>query len=940
MAINFGYGKETLFASTDLMSFGKAFSRMAAQPLDMYEVWYDYDALVAYAANTDSSTATAYVGQKVAYIDADNKVFHYSIEADGSLKEIGTSPVGDESSITVDENGTVSLKGVGTLVFEREVEGGEKVEVKFQPLMTKNGLVWVEPSAITVEDLKDLIDALDGRVEALENWKAGLVEKTETGEGSYIEVSVATENGEVKSVSVDDSALANFKTKQTAVNNADGSTTKTVTGYTQNENGEVALTYADIAFPVDENTEYHIEYDSDNKKIKLVAGADAGKMEIDATPFIKDGMISSVELVAEDAEGNKGQFLKITWNDDGEDVTYVNISELINVEELNSAIAGKADKTELDNYVTKTVYDAHLETQSEKDAAQDKALTDYKAEMVETLKGYQTTIPAETYDAYGSAAQALADAKKYADDNKVAKVDGYGLLSSADQAKLDKLTLEDGNLSISGSVEAGSVKNLDTWLTTNRDTVAGLYPAADATKLAGVAAGAQVNVLEGVQVDGADLAINGKKVNIELAGIREQANKGVADAATAQSKANSAYELASANKTEAERIAPIVAEHTTSIADHKSRIEVVEGTSTNHEGRIATLEGKASANEGNITALQTTVGEHTQSLATINSTLTNHDGRITTNAGNITNLQKALTGYETEGSVKTAIDAAAAKGIAAQGTADSALAKANENAGLIAGLTTASNTNTQNIAKNAENIGKNSEAIAENTRLIGVNDAAIKENTRLIGVNAAAIEAHQTSVASEIQRVDGLVSGLDTRMGTAETKISTLESQVTNAMHFRGISSQDPTVTTDLNGTQQGPAIEGVTSYAAGDVVIYNHLEYVFDGSKWSVLGDESSYALKNNVYTRSEIDATVLTINGSIASAYANAKSEAIADAKAYTDTEIGKLNETVAENYNELVEHANGVAADAETNAKAYADSILAAALSWQDMPALDAE
>lgn len=36
------------------------------------------------------------------------------------------------------------------------------------------------------------------------------------------------------------------------------------------------------------------------------------------------------------------------------------------------------------------------------------------------------------------------------------------------------------------------------------------------TKLEGIAANAQVNVLEGVQVDGVDLTINGKKVNIVL----------------------------------------------------------------------------------------------------------------------------------------------------------------------------------------------------------------------------------------------------------------------------------------------------------------------------------------------------------------------------------------------------------------------------------------
>lgn len=44
----------------------------------------------------------------------------------------------------------------------------------------------------------------------------------------------------------------------------------------------------------------------------------------------------------------------------------------------------------------------------------------------------------------------------------------------------------------------------------------GLMSAADKTKLDSIAEGAQVNILEGVQVDGADLSVTDKKVNIDL----------------------------------------------------------------------------------------------------------------------------------------------------------------------------------------------------------------------------------------------------------------------------------------------------------------------------------------------------------------------------------------------------------------------------------------
>jgi hypothetical protein len=158
------------------MTFGKSFSRGAAFPLEAYEIWTDYDALVAYAANTDPNKDPSYIGQKVAYVDkVNNKVTHYGIEIDGTLKELGASPIGDEKSIVIGDNNTISLKGIAGLVFERDIIGedgeptGQKENVQFQPLMTKDGLIWVEPSKTTVEGLASLIDGLTARVSALEN---------------------------------------------------------------------------------------------------------------------------------------------------------------------------------------------------------------------------------------------------------------------------------------------------------------------------------------------------------------------------------------------------------------------------------------------------------------------------------------------------------------------------------------------------------------------------------------------------------------------------------------------------------------------------------------------------------------------------------------------------------------------------------------------------
>lgn len=186
MANFYGKNRDTDFAASKLMSFGKSFSRMNGQPLDESEVWYNKADLEAFAAGN-----SAYVGMKLVYVDETNqKVYQYSVQYDGTIKEIGVAPLGDNKSIQVDaETGTVSLKGINALVFERDIVDendqptGEKEAIQYQPLMTAAGLVWVEPSKTTVEGLATLIEALTTRVSALEG-KVGAAAKPESAEGA------------------------------------------------------------------------------------------------------------------------------------------------------------------------------------------------------------------------------------------------------------------------------------------------------------------------------------------------------------------------------------------------------------------------------------------------------------------------------------------------------------------------------------------------------------------------------------------------------------------------------------------------------------------------------------------------------------------------------------------------------------------------------------
>ena len=213
---------------TNLTEYPNSFKRQGSFPLEAYSVFYNikdenneittlaFDAAKNYA----TSNPIAYVGQILTVIDeieipalegegtvVSQVATAYVIDNEaGDLKEVGSAPVGDETSITVDaETGTISLKGIDTLVFEREVDvldedgqpTGEKAteEIQYQPLMTKNGLAWIEPSKTTVEGLASLIDALslrtstiETKVSALENAVGAPAEGETSASGLFKEI--------------------------------------------------------------------------------------------------------------------------------------------------------------------------------------------------------------------------------------------------------------------------------------------------------------------------------------------------------------------------------------------------------------------------------------------------------------------------------------------------------------------------------------------------------------------------------------------------------------------------------------------------------------------------------------------------------------------------------------------------------------------------------
>lgn len=89
------------------------------------------------------------------------------------------------------------------------------------------------------------------------------------------------------------------------------------------------------------NVEGHLNltYNTETKKINLEGFDSSVIASIDATAFIKDGMINTVDLVTDPKSHDPGTYIVITFNTDaGKDAIYLNVSSLIDVYEGHNGI--------------------------------------------------------------------------------------------------------------------------------------------------------------------------------------------------------------------------------------------------------------------------------------------------------------------------------------------------------------------------------------------------------------------------------------------------------------------------------------------------------------------------------------------------------------------------------------------------------------------------
>ena len=422
-----------------LMTFDKSFSRSNGQPLDSTEVFYSYDAAVTYAASE-----VAYVGQKIVVVETINEVTtvtHYGIEPDNSLKELGTTPIGDEKSIVVAEDGTISLKGVTGLTFTETNSEGKEVAINYQPLMTKDGIVWVRPSATTVEGLASEIEGLKTRLGTLEQ-DAHTHDNKDVLDGISAE-KVTAWDAKVDSIAAGDNSVT--------IGGTDADPTVAVK-LSAAENNAIELVEDGLKVVIPDAAEYTIVKAAESGDYAAIYNLTKNGEIVGASINIPKDMVVQSGAVVENPEGQAaGTYIELVLQN-VETPLYINVSDLIEYVTSGSAEGDMVVVAVSDDHkVTATITDGVItlaKLSTEVQTAIGKAHEHANATVLDDITSEKVT----AWDASEQNAKDYADGLNEAMDGRVGALEQVGaeknVINSVDETYFEigadrKVTLKD-----------------------------------------------------------------------------------------------------------------------------------------------------------------------------------------------------------------------------------------------------------------------------------------------------------------------------------------------------------------------------------------------------------------------------------------------------------------------------------------------------------------
>ena len=557
-------------ASSALMTFDKSFSRSNGQPLDSTEIFYSLAAAQEYAA-----TDVAYVGQKivvVATVDNVTTVTHYGIEPDNSLKELGALPVGDDLTVEV-VDGKIQFAAL-----EGHTEG------TYQPFLVDGKIEWRKPSATTVEGLDSRLTTAEDEIgdlkDIINNKESGLVKSVEDNA-----TAIANE------VTAREEAVQDISDDILAINNKIGEVTdgKTVVEMI------VDSQYDDtgIKSDIEANTS-----EIDDIKANYLKIAD----KYDDTAL--SGRVKAIEddyLTASDKEDLQNQINTIMNNPDTEGVInsineftqYISDHGEIadgfrsDIDDNADAIATEKSRAEGAESELSGRIDALEDIDHEAYIAADTAL---KNELNEEIaKKADASVVSDMETAYKDADDAIIA--------RIAALEGVesekNVIASVDE---DQFDIDENRKLILLDIAMGKVTGLSDALAGKVDVEEGkrLMTDAEGEKLDGIAAGAQVNIID--LVDTAQFAIDESK-KLTLLDIAMSKVTGLQDALDAKANKGTtlaAYGITDAyTKTETEaRIQDVLDGLSDTSETAASVAQALETYKTSNDGRVDTIEGK------------------------------------------------------------------------------------------------------------------------------------------------------------------------------------------------------------------------------------------------------------------------------------------------------------------------------------------------------------
>jgi hypothetical protein len=583
-------------AAKSLLTLDKSFARANGQPLDASEVYYSLEAAKTYAA-----TAQAYIGQKIVVIE-NGVVSHYSVEdTAGNLKELGSKPVADGTTVAIDADGKITLANIAD----------ENKTGTYNAVLVNGKLTWVKPSETTVEGLSDLISALTGRVDTAEadidalQTAVGVASKPETTEGA----------GDAVAATGLHKAIEDEIARAQAAEKALGERINGIDFVDTDELATALEPYAKSADVVDKTT-----YATDKETLEnsIATKVDAETYATDKKALEDED--AAIREIAEAAKSSIDTFLNSEEIDETVNTlkeVQAEIAKMTDATELATALASKADVSYVDDELAKkqdVITEGTYATPGDVATAKSEAIADAEGKIA-TAKS----------EAIADAATAAAGI--YATKTQV------GELETAIDGRLDVLEAIDHTAYTTNTA-------FNEYKTTVENTYATQTTLAEVKQTADNASakvetledkveeitsvGGEPNVIDYIKVNGTILEVekdaegkSTKTVNIEvptkasdltddtgfdarITAAQNKADQGVSDAATAQAAANQAQSEVDALETVVGGIQTTVAGHTTSINDHLTRIGALEQADITHATEYSTLNGIVS---GHTTAI-------------------------------------------------------------------------------------------------------------------------------------------------------------------------------------------------------------------------------------------------------------------------------------------------------------------------------------------------